>query len=97
MYQEVCFNRGTEAGGGGGGGGGIDFGYLLSVPNHFSLATGLQWCDTENAFERFLRYIYYPVNTNFFGFEKETVFYLFSLEKNIVLCKIIPMRCQQFE
>ena len=38
MYQEVCFNRGTEAGGGGG----VNVGYSLSPPSHFMLATGLQ-------------------------------------------------------
>ena len=35
MYQEVCFNRGTEAGGG------VNVGHSLSSPSHFMLATGL--------------------------------------------------------
>ena len=35
MYQEVCFNRGTEAGGG------VNVGHSLSPPSHFMLATGL--------------------------------------------------------
>ena len=35
MYQEVCFNRGTEAGGG------VNVGNSLSPPSHFMLATGL--------------------------------------------------------
>ena len=37
MYQEVCFNRGTEAGAGGG----VNAGHSLSPPSHFMLATGL--------------------------------------------------------
>ena len=37
MYQEVCFNRGTEAGGGGG----VNVGHSLSPPSHFMLAMGL--------------------------------------------------------
>ena len=37
MYQEVCFNRGTEAGGEG-----VNAGHSLSPPpSHFMLATGL--------------------------------------------------------
>ena len=38
MYQEVCFNRGTEAGGEG-----VKVGHSLSPPppRHFMLATGL--------------------------------------------------------
>ena len=35
MYQEVCFNRGTEARGG------VNAGHSLSPPSHFMLATGL--------------------------------------------------------
>ena len=35
MYQEVCFNRGTEAGGG------VNVGHSLSPSSHFMLATGL--------------------------------------------------------
>ena len=37
MYQEVCFNRGTEAGGG------VNVGHSLSPspPSHFMLSTGL--------------------------------------------------------
>ena len=35
MYQEVCFNQGTEAGGG------VNVGHSLSPPSHFMLATGL--------------------------------------------------------
>ena len=35
MYQEVCFNRGTEAGGG------VNVGHSLSPHSHFMLATGL--------------------------------------------------------
>ena len=38
MYQEVCFNRGTEEGGGGGE---INVDYSLSPPSHFLLAMGL--------------------------------------------------------
>ena len=38
MYQEVCFNRGTEAGGGG-----VNVGHLVSPPSHFMLATGLKF------------------------------------------------------
>ena len=38
MYQEVCFNRGTEAGEGGG----VNVGQSLSPSSHFMLATGLQ-------------------------------------------------------
>ena len=38
MYQEVCFNRGTEAGGG------VNVGHSLSPPSHFMLATGLFHC-----------------------------------------------------
>ena len=37
MYQEVCFNRGSKAGGGGG----VNLGHSLSPPSHFMLATGL--------------------------------------------------------
>ena len=37
MYQEVCFNRGTEAGEGGG----VNVGQSLSPSSHFMLATGL--------------------------------------------------------
>ena len=36
MYQEVCFNQGTEAGEGG-----VNAGHSLSPPSHFMLATGL--------------------------------------------------------
>ena len=36
MYQEVCFNRGTETGGER-----INVGFSLSPPSHFLLATGL--------------------------------------------------------
>ena len=36
MYQEVCFNPGTEAGEGG-----VNAGHSLSPPSHFMLATGL--------------------------------------------------------
>ena len=35
MYQEVCFNRGTEAGGG------VNVGHSLSPSSRFMLATGL--------------------------------------------------------
>ena len=35
MYQEVCFNRGTEEGGG------VNVGHSLSATSHFMLATGL--------------------------------------------------------
>ena len=38
MYQEVCFNRGSKAGGGGGG---VNLDHSLSPPSHFMLATGL--------------------------------------------------------
>ena len=37
MYQEVCFNRGTEARGGGG----VNVGQSHSPSSHFMLATGL--------------------------------------------------------
>ena len=37
MYQEVCFNRGTEAGGGGE----VNVGQSHSPSSHFMLATGL--------------------------------------------------------
>ena len=40
MYQEVLFNRGTEAGGGGEGG--VNVGHSLIPPSHFMLATGLE-------------------------------------------------------
>ena len=53
MYQEVCFNQGTEAGEGG-----VNAGHSLSPPSHFMLATGLthisapgQW----HVYPRFLR------------------------------------------
>ena len=36
MYQKVCFNQGTEAGGE------VNVGHSLSPPSHFMLATGLQ-------------------------------------------------------
>ena len=36
MYQEVYFNRGTEAGVGG-----VNVGHSLSPSSHFMLATGL--------------------------------------------------------
>ena len=50
-YQEVCFNRGTEAGRGGGGG--VNVGHLLSPPGHFMLATGLiyQHCNASVFFK----------------------------------------------
>ena len=39
MYQEVCFNRGTEAGGRG-----VNVGHSVSPPpGHFMPATGLLW------------------------------------------------------
>ena len=41
MYQEVCFNRWTEAGGAG------NVGHSLSPPSHFMLATGLKDIDSE--------------------------------------------------
>ena len=37
MYQEVCFNRGTEVAGGEG----VNVGQSLSRSSHFMLATGL--------------------------------------------------------
>ena len=47
MYQEVYFNRGTEAGGGGGEGG-VNVGHSLSPPSHFVLATGLDYEDLDS-------------------------------------------------
>ena len=43
MYQEVCFNRGTEVRGGG-----VNAGHSLSPPSHFMLATGLHSNDVDD-------------------------------------------------
>ena len=51
MYQKVCFNQGTEAGGGE-----VNVGHLLSPPSHFMLATGLvTTCKLEGNKDKFVR------------------------------------------
>ena len=48
MYQEVCFNQGTEAGEGG-----VNAGHSLSPPSHFMLATGLRSSSVPESLETF--------------------------------------------
>ena len=54
MYQEVCFNRGTEAGGGG-----VNVGPRSAPLSHFMLATGL-CCQETAPWHQPKREDYYP-------------------------------------
>ena len=54
MYQEVCFNRGTEAAGGGG----VNVGHSLSPPVIYACYGPAFLCYTGKCFGNFIKYEY---------------------------------------